>query len=239
MTTGAPDLVGLSQRIGYEFNDSSLLLRALRHRSWCAEHAGHESNERLEFLGDAILGWVVADLAFTGNQHLPEGKLTDLRKAVVNANALGRLAVDLGLGPELLLGKGEAAAGGRLKTSILSDAFEAVIGAVYVDGGVTAAFDFVVRFLAPKIAEVTPFLDELDQKTVLQELTARQGLGPPTYVVRGEGPDHLRHFFAEVVVGLAVVGRGEGSNKKQAEQMAAKDAGRSIANAVAPGAPNS
>ena len=113
----------------------ALLRQALAHRSWCAEVAGQASNERLEFLGDAVLGWVVADLAYRQEDGLDEGKLTDLRKAIVNADALAKVAEELGVGHALLLGKGEAAAGGRQKRSILSDAFEAIIGAVYLDGG--------------------------------------------------------------------------------------------------------
>ena len=125
----------LSGRLGYTFGDTALLRQALAHRSWCAEVAGQRSNERLEFLGDAILGWVVADLAYRQQEDLDEGKLTDLRKAIVNADALAKVAEELGVGDALLLGKGEAAAGGRQKRSILSDAFEAIIGAVYLDGG--------------------------------------------------------------------------------------------------------
>ena len=129
----------LAARIGYEFADPELLARSMAHRSWCAEHPGTLSNERLEFLGDAVLGWVVADLAFRRFAELPEGALTGVRKGVVNALALAEVAEELDLGAFLLLGRGEDAAGGREKPSILSDALEAVLGAVYVDGGPPAA----------------------------------------------------------------------------------------------------
>ncbi len=128
-------IVGLVRRLGYEFVDQALLERAMAHRSWCAENPGQPSNERLEFLGDAVLGWVIADLAFRSFPSMTEGKLTDLRKSVVNATALAEFATEVGLGPLHPLGKGEAATGGRTKPSILSDALEAVLGAVYVDGG--------------------------------------------------------------------------------------------------------
>ncbi|TPW15615.1 MAG: rnc, partial [Acidimicrobiaceae bacterium] len=121
-------LDGLGQRLGYRFADESLLRRAMSHRSWCAENPGALSNERLEFLGDAVLGWMIADIAFRDHQDLPEGKLTDLRKSVVNASALAEVAANIDLGSCLLLGKGENGGGGRLKPSILSDALEAVIG---------------------------------------------------------------------------------------------------------------
>jgi ribonuclease-3 len=132
-------LQALARRVGHTFADEALLATAMRHRSWISEHDGFESNERLEFLGDAIVGWVVADIVYTQHSNLPEGKLTDLRKSVVNAIALAEMAVDLDIGSCIMLGKGEAAAGGNEKTSILSDAFEAVIGAVYLDAGPTVA----------------------------------------------------------------------------------------------------
>ncbi|MEX0848524.1 MAG: ribonuclease III family protein, partial [Ilumatobacteraceae bacterium] len=142
----------LSTVLGHDFRDVTLLDRALAHRSWCAENTGRPSNERLEFLGDAVLGWVIADIAYNRYQDLPEGKLTDLRKSVVNATALAEVATGIGLGEFVLLGKGEAAAGGRAKPSILSDAMEAVIGAVYLDGGVTAAQQLIERlFTAPLV----------------------------------------------------------------------------------------
>jgi ribonuclease-3 len=214
----------LGRRLGHPFQDPSLLRQALAHRSWCAESPGNESNERLEFLGDAILGWVVAELAYRSHADLAEGKLTDLRKAVVNASALAQVADDLGLGAELLLGKGEAAAGGRHKPSILSDALEAVFAAVYLDGGPEAAQQVIARLIQPRIDEAVNRLGGLDHKTSLQEMSARLFEVAPVYVLREEGPDHAKVFHAEVVVAGAVWGDGEGRSKKQAEQAAAREA---------------
>ena len=146
----------------------------MAHRSWCAEHPGTVSNERLEFLGDAILGWVVADLAFRRFSDLPEGALTGVRKGVVNALALADVAEDLGLGSFLLLGRGEDAAGGREKPSILSDALEAVFGAVYVDGGPDVAYGVIERLIGPRLAETAAHLDHLDHKSRLQEAVGRR-----------------------------------------------------------------
>ncbi len=211
----------LAERIGHKFADLSLLSRAMAHRSWCAEHAGTASNERLEFLGDAVLGWVVADLAFRRFQDLPEGALTGVRKGVVNASALADSARALGIGEFLLLGRGEDAAGGRDKASILSDAFEAVIGALYVDGGPEVAYAFVERCVGDRLEETAARLDHLDHKSRLQELAVRAGYAPPTYVSRSTGPDHAKHFVAQAIVGNEALGEGQGTSKKTAEQAAA------------------
>jgi ribonuclease-3 len=200
------------------------LRQALAHRSWCAESPGEPSNERLEFLGDAVLGWVVADLAFRAYGDLPEGKLTDLRKAVVNASALAQAADEVDLGESILLGKGEAAAGGRRKPSILSDAFEAVIGAVYLDGGAEAARRLIATLLGPRLDDAVTRLAVLDHKTALQELAARLFDLAPVYAIREDGPDHQKHFYATVVIGERAWGEGEGRSKKQAEQGAAREA---------------
>lgn len=196
----------------------------MAHRSWCAETPGEPSNERLEFLGDAVLGWAVADVVYRRYADLPEGKLTDLRKSVVNAVALADVARRLDLGDWLLLGKGEAGAGGRGKTSILADAFEAVLGAIYLDGGPRAAFDFVERNLGSALADTVARLDELDHKTQLQELGARIADTAPVYVVRSEGPDHAKQFWATVYLAGRAVGEGSGRSKKSAEQAAAREA---------------
>jgi ribonuclease-3 len=211
----------LAARIGYEFADPELLARSMAHRSWCAEHPGTLSNERLEFLGDAVLGWVVADLAFRRFTDLPEGALTGVRKGVVNALALAEVAEDLDLGAFLLLGRGEDAAGGREKPSILSDALEAVLGAVYVDGGPEQAYALVERLIGPRLAATADHLDHLDHKSRLQEQVAGDGGAPPEYVTRAEGPDHAKRFFAAVLVGGHVIGEGTGRSKKAAEQSAA------------------
>lgn len=218
----------LAQRIGHDFADPSLLSRAMAHRSWCSEHPGTLSNERLEFLGDAILGWVVADLAFRRFTDLPEGDLTGVRKGVVNALALADVAESLGLGEFLLLGRGEDAAGGREKPSILSDALEAVFGAVYVDGGARVAYDVIERMIGPRLGATAARLDHLDHKSRLQELAALDGASPPEYVTRSEGPDHAKRFFATVVLEGAVLGEGTGRSKKAAEQSAAEAACRTF-----------
>jgi ribonuclease III len=226
-----PDTGPLAAALGYRFSDASLLRRAMAHRSWVAETPGELSNERLEFLGDAVLGWVVADLVYRRFADLPEGALTDLRKSVVNAGALAEVATELGLGDHLLLGKGEDAAGGRCKTSILSDALEAVLGAVYIDGGSAAAYDLIERLVGPRLVLAAGSLDRLDHKSGLQELTARLGFGPPDYQVEWDGPDHARRFSASVLVDGRVVGRGVGGSKKVAEQAAAAAAWAALSEA--------
>jgi ribonuclease-3 len=214
----------LAERVGHRFGDLSLLERSLAHRSWCAETPGEESNERLEFLGDAVLGWVVADLAYGDFDQLPEGLLTDLRKSVVNAVALAQVAEQIDLGPHIKLGKGESAAGGAEKPSILSDALEAVIAAVYLDAGADAAYAMVSRLIAPRMSRSIDRLDQLDHKTQLQELSARQGRGTPTYQITSTGPDHAKSFTAEALVDGEVLGTGTGRSKKAAEQGAAAEA---------------
>jgi ribonuclease III len=195
----------------------------MAHRSWCSEIVGEtvESNERLEFLGDAVLGWVVADLVYRRYSDLAEGKLTDLRKSVVNATALAAVAESLDIGDHLLLGKGEDAAGGRYKPSILSDAFEAVIGAIYLDGGPESAHRFVAATIGVLLADVVGRLDRLDNKTVLQELVAHLHGTAPVYLVRDEGPDHEKTFHATVLVNGERIAHGTGRSKKAAEQQAA------------------
>jgi ribonuclease-3 len=214
-------LAECSERIGHEFADQSLLRQALIHRSWQAENDSPITNERLEFLGDAVLGWVVADLAFHRLSDLPEGKLTDLRRSVVNMHALAEVARSLGIGEFLLLGKGEDAAGGRDKSSILADALEALIGAVYLDAGSVAAHRVVRSLMENLIEEAIPHLEMFDAKTRLQELCARLNLAAPVYEVEGEGPDHERLFTATVLVNGVCHGLGDGRTKKAAEQIAA------------------
>lgn len=218
------ELGALEQRLGYTFDDPTLLRRAMSHRSWVAESVEVTSNERLEFLGDAVLGWVIADLVYRRFADLAEGALTDLRKSVVNATALAEVAVEMRLGDHLLLGRGEDAAGGRQKVSILSDAIEAVFGAVYLDGGSAAAFDLIERLFISRLEVAVGTLDRLDFKSTLQELTAQRGLESPDYDVSSTGPDHDKSFTARVLVGGELVGEGTGRSKKAAEQAAAGDA---------------
>lgn len=207
--------------IGHEFADTSLIREALIHRSWQAETGEPVNNERLEFLGDAVLGLAVADIAFHRLADMPEGKLTDLRRSTVNMLALATIARSIGIGEFILLGKGEAAGGGADKDSILSDALEALIGAVYLDAGNDAASALVRRLLGESIEAAIPNLELFDSKTRLQELSARLGLGSPHYETQGEGPDHERTFTSTVIVGGAPKGTGTGRTKKAAEQAAA------------------
>ena len=193
----------------------------MAHRSWCAEHEG-ASNERLEFLGDAVLGLVVTDHIFRTYPDLPEGELAKVRATVVSAAALAEVALELDIGDALLLGKGEDASGGREKPSILADATEAVIGAVYLDGGWDAASDLVMDLLGERIAEAALGPGGQDYKTRLQELAARELEALPTYDVIDEGPDHAKRFFATVSLDGREFGTGEGRSKKQAEQAAAR-----------------
>ena len=214
-------LAELEARLEVQFTDREVLLRSLAHRSWCAENGEPESNERLEFLGDSVLGLVVTHYVFEHFPSLPEGQLSEVRAGVVNAQVLAEIALELDLGAHLLLGKGEDAAGGRSKQSILADAFEAVVAAVYLDRGFASARDFVLRCLQDRIAEAAAGPGGRDYKTRLQETTAARSLGRPRYVVRDEGPDHAKHFFAAVFVTDRLYGEGEGRSKKQAEQAAA------------------
>ena len=171
-----------------------------------------------------MLGWIIAELAYRRHADLAEGKLTDLRKSVVNASALAEVALEIGIDRCLLLGKGEDAAGGRRKPSILSDAFEAVLGALYLDGGATVAFALVERLFGHRMAASAERLDRLDYKTVLQELSARLYDTAPVYVLSDTGPDHEKRFYATVIVAGTAVGEGEGRSKKLAEQAAAEQA---------------
>lgn len=205
----------------------------MSHRSWCAENPGTRSNERLEFLGDAVLGLVVTDHIFRTYPELPEGELAKVRAAVVNAGVLAEVAAELDLGSALLLGKGEDASGGREKPSILADAMEAVIGAVYLDGGWGAAYELVMRLLGDRIAEAAAGPGGQDFKTRLQELAARHFDQLPRYDVVDEGPDHAKRFYATVHLGGRPRGRGEGRSKKQAEQAAARTAWESLTTELA------
>jgi ribonuclease-3 len=214
-------LDALEAALGVAIVDRDLLVRSLMHRSWCAENGEPESNERLEFLGDSVLGLVVTHYVFEHFPTLPEGQLSEVRAGVVNARVLAELALELDLGAYLLLGKGEDAAGGRTKQSILADAFEAVIAAVYLDQGFAVARELVLRCLRDRIADAAAGPGGRDYKTRLQEITAARSLGRPRYVVRDEGPDHAKHFFAAVYVRDGLYGEGEGRSKKQAEQAAA------------------
>lgn len=206
----------------------------MAHRSWCAENDQAESNERLEFLGDAVLGLTVAADVFGRYPDLPEGELAKLRAGVVNAQTLARVARGIDLGDHLLLGKGEAATGGADKQSILADALEAVIGAVYLDGGTEAAAALIMRLWSDEIAEsARTGPGGFDHKTRLQELAVQVYDKPPDYSVVTSGPDHARSFAAQVRVGDQVCGEGTGSSKKEAEQAAAGQAYEALKDTLA------
>jgi ribonuclease-3 len=214
--------MALAQRLAWDVRDEELLLRSLAHRSWCAETPGTQSNERLEFLGDAVLGLVVTDHLFLTYPSLPEGELAKVRASVVNSSVLAELATELDVGDALLLGKGESQSGGREKPSILADALEALIGAIYLDRGWDAASALVMRLLGERMVEASAGPGGQDYKTRLQELCARQLDVLPLYQVTDEGPDHAKAFDAVVLVRGTVCGQGHGRSKKQAEQAAAR-----------------
>lgn len=201
-----------------------LLGQALRHGSYVRERGLNEleSNQRLEFLGDAVLDVVFADLLYRTHPELPEGDLTRLKAALVRKSALARVANDMGLGKALLLGRGEEATGGREKASLLADALEALIGAVFIAGGWEAARDFVTEHFSSVLAEAENSDSLRDDKSSLQELLQGQGIEPPTYrVVRTDGPPHSRRFSVEAILNGSVIGTGEGRSKQAAEQAAA------------------
>lgn len=218
-----PDTASLEAALGTRV-DPGLLSLALTHRSYAYENGGLPTNERLEFLGDSVLGIVVTETLYRDFPDWSEGQLAKLRAAVVNAQALAEVARGLELGRHLRLGRGEETTGGRDKVSILADTFEAVLGAVYLDSGLERAREVVLRLVGPVIARGAELGAGLDWKTSLQEVAAATGRGVPEYRVRHEGPDHAREFSAEVVIGDEVIGEGVGRSKKAAEQQAAERA---------------
>jgi ribonuclease-3 len=211
--------------------DPELLERALTHRSYAYENGGLPTNERLEFLGDSVLGVVITTALFRNHPDLPEGQLAKLRASVVNMRALAEVARGLGpegLGQYLLLGKGEETTGGRDKASILADTLEALLGAIYLQYGLDTSAEVIHRLFDPLMAESAGRGAGLDWKTSLQELTAALGLGVPEYRIEGAGPDHLKTFTAWVVVAGNRYGGAEGRSKKEAEQRAAESAWRTL-----------
>ncbi len=214
--------LGLAERIGYRFDDPGLLGQAMAHRSWCAEQEGRSSNERLEFLGDAVLGLVVAEYSYRTHPDLSDGQMSKVRASVVNTRVLAEVALELGVAGHLRLGRGEDLSGGRAKESILADAIEAVIGAVYLDGGMAEAERLVLSLLKDRISVAVGEPGESDHKSRLQEETVRLGRGVPHYEVAGFGPDHARRYLATVYVAGRRLGTGEGRSKKDAEQVAAR-----------------
>jgi ribonuclease-3 len=227
----------LRDSLGVELPDGLLGL-ALTHRSFAYENGGLPTNERLEFLGDSVLGLVVTDELYRSQPDLPEGQLAKLRASVVNMTSLagvGRRLGDGGIGAQLLLGRGEESTGGRDKDSIVADAVEALIGAVHLGCGLDTAAEVVHRLFDPLLVEAATRGAGLDWKTSLQELGAARGLGAPSYLVADEGPDHAKTFTAAVVLSGTEYGRGAGRTKKAAEQEAAEAAWRSLSDAVPEG----
>jgi len=217
-----PQLTLLQKALGYEFTDLALLVRCLTHVSYNREKS-ERHNEVLEFLGDAVLDLAVSDLLMARYPEKSEGDLSRMRAALVNSSVLAEKAAALHLGPLLRLGKGEERSGGRTKSSILAGAFEALLGGVYQDGGYAAARRIVERYFVAGIEERT--LGQQDYKTRLQEISQMLFRAPPSYrLVSASGPDHDKRFVTEISVGGKVLGKGEGSSKKQSEQEAAQRA---------------
>lgn len=226
---GLSNYAELRAALGNPVLDPELLERALTHRSYAYENGGLPTNERLEFLGDAVLGVVVTEKLYLTHPDLSEGRLAKLRAAVVNARALAGVGRAIGLGQHIKLGRGEQSTGGRNKASILSDTVEAVLGAIHLSGGFEVSAGVVHRLFDPLIEAASAMGAGLDWKTSLQELSAEHGLGVPEYVIEDDGPDHMKSFTAQVRVGEQLYGNGLGRSKKEAEQAAAETAYSEIA----------
>jgi ribonuclease-3 len=215
--------MSLEGRVGHRFAEPALLRLALTHRSVSSENPSRKDNERLEFLGDAVLQLVITDLLYDAYPQLAEGQMAKVRAAVVSRETLAEIAQLLEIGDHIELATSEEATGGREKASILADAVEAVIGAIYLDGGLDPARSMILGLWADRVADRAKEPGVKDYKTRLQELTARDGRRP-VYHVEGTGPDHDRHFTATVSVNGTEYGSGEGRSKKAAEQAAAAEA---------------
>ncbi len=225
------DLARFQERIGYHFHDPILLLRALTHPSYVNEHPGDEAgdNQRLEFLGDAVLDFIAGAWVYRNYPDFDEGRMTRLRASLVRTEALAQFARQAGIGEMLRLGRGEGEAGGWERDHNLCDAFEAVVGALYLDGGLAAAESFVEPYLGP-VAEATLAAEaDLDAKSRLQEWSqAELGVTPHYRIVAEKGPDHAKTFVAEALLGKDVVGQGSGRSKQASEQAAAQAAWESL-----------
>jgi len=210
----------LSARLGVEI-DQELLLTALTHRSFSYENGNPPNNERLEFLGDSVLGFVVTEHIYRLLPDLPEGEMTKVKNAVVSATALAEAANQIGLGDFLRLGKGEEQTGGRQKTNLLADAFEAVLGAALISSGVNAATELIQKYVFPMLENPDALRANSDPKTSLQELAQNRGKDLPRYETSFDGPDHDRTFYSKVLIGEKMMGSGIGRSKKSAETAAA------------------
>jgi len=218
------DLEALDRALGIAFHDPGLREAALTHRSFAFEHGLVVTNERLEFLGDSVLGLVVTDLAYRIYPEMPEGHLAKLRAAIVNMQALADVARSLGIGDVVLLGKGEEQSGGRQKASILADALEAIFGAVYLDRGLDVARGLIERLFRPRMEAYVRGEGDRDYKTILQELASQELRALPEYRIVDRGPDHEKEFTATVLIAGDPLGTGVGRSKKEAEQQAAREA---------------
>lgn len=219
-------MISLENKLGYKFKNINLLKNALTHSSYANEvRNGFSSNERLEFLGDSVLSIIVSDYIFNKFPKMPEGELTRLRSSLVCEKALCEFSRELDLGDYLLLGKGEEKGGGRERDSILADAFEAVLAAIYIDGGMEPAKNHVMNFVLREIKHHSSEDTFKDYKTNLQEIIQQNPEESISYILTDEsGPDHDKSFTVEVRMNSNVIGVGSGKSKKQAEQMAAKEA---------------
>ncbi len=213
----------LTARIGIELSEQ-LLIKSLTHRSFAYENNLTETNERLEFLGDSVLGVVITAELFNKFPNAPEGELAKLRAAIVNSRALASVARAIGLGEFILLGKGEEASGGKDKSSILADAVEAILGAIYLEHGLKPTTEVILRLFSPIIDNANSIEATLDWKTSLSEVISSKDLAEPEYQISESGPDHDKSFQAVITILGKVVSTGEGKSKKTAEQNAAKSA---------------
>lgn len=214
----------LDRALGVSFRDPSLREAALTHRSYAFERGATVTNERLEFLGDSVFGLIVTDMAYLTYTDMPEGELAKLRAAIVNMTALADVARSLGLGDVVLLGKGEELSGGRDKASILADALEAVLGAVYLDRGLEVTRELIERLFRPRMEAYFRPGGPRDYKTILQELASQELRSMPEYRLEERGPDHEKEFTATVYLTGEPFGTGTGRSKKEAEQQAAREA---------------
>ncbi len=221
--TPSDDRSALERELGVTIAPELLEL-ALTHRSWAYENGGVATNERLEFLGDSILGQAVTVMLYESYPDLPEGDLAKRRASLVSSAALAEVARSIGLGEHLKVGKGEELTGGREKSSILADTVEALIGAVYLDRGADEATALVLRLVDSLMADPDRFGTSMDPKTALQELAAALGIAAPVYAIAENGPDHSKVFTATVMIAADAIATGDGTSKKQAEMAAALEA---------------
>ncbi|MGG5171529.1 ribonuclease III [Pseudarthrobacter sp. J1738] len=231
MTSSTEELL---ERLGVTIDAGTLRL-ALTHRSYAYENGGMPTNERLEFLGDSILGYSVTDALFRDNPELPEGELAKRRSAVVSTRALAGIARSLDVGSFILLGQGEKLTNGKNKSSILADTMEALIGATYLSNGIEVARQLVMRLIGPLLKDAAALGAGTDWKTNIQELAAARQMGTIHYEVTGSGPDHARTFEAVLLIGGNEYGKGSGNSKKEAEQEAAADTWKTLAPAAVDG----